>query len=259
MTYYHMIINDIWSHGDYAPMTEKMRPAGEKLAEKVAGMLPTGASIADIGAGHGEMARSLADRGFKVTAVEPAEKLVEEGKARTGDAVSWLVGSAEELDLPDNSQDAVVSAFGLIYAAPPPSLAQAARVLKPGGLLAMTVMGKHGFRNTEIERMLTVLPDMRGLAHLRWGNEDWGREQLARHFTDFTSEEHSYPWEFGSVAEALEFYDNSSPIHYAWYRFAEEKNEDMRAVVEAYLNENARPDGTIKGEAPYRLYTARVK
>ena len=259
MTYYHMKIDDIWSHGDYAPMTEKMRPAGDKLAETVAGMLPSGATVADIGAGHGEVAKTLAQRGFQVTAVEPAEKLVAEGKERTGDAVTWVTGKAEETGLPDASQDAVISAFGIIYAAPPPALKEAVRILKPGGLFAMTVMGKSGFRNTEIERMLTVLPDMRGLAHLRWGQEDWAREQLEPFFTDFTREDDSYPWEFGSVNEALEFYDNSSPIHYAWYKFAAEKNEDMRAVVEEYLKENAESDGSIKGSAPYVLYTARRK
>ncbi|NLS05121.1 class I SAM-dependent methyltransferase [Rhizobium sp. P32RR-XVIII] len=54
--------------------------------------------------------------------------------------IEWIEGMAEALPLPDNSFDAVVSQFGLMFFEDKPkALAEMMRVLKPGGRLAVAV------------------------------------------------------------------------------------------------------------------------
>lgn len=54
--------------------------------------------------------------------------------------VEWLQGTAEALPLPDNSFDAAVSQFGLMFFQDrPQALREMMRVLKPGGRLAVAV------------------------------------------------------------------------------------------------------------------------
>ncbi|MGX9178087.1 methyltransferase domain-containing protein [Mesorhizobium sp. BHbdii] len=54
--------------------------------------------------------------------------------------IEWLEGTAEALPLPNNSFDAVVSQFGLMFFEDKPkALAEMMRVLRPGGRLAVAV------------------------------------------------------------------------------------------------------------------------
>ena len=54
--------------------------------------------------------------------------------------IEWLEGRAETLPLPDDSFDAVVSQFGMMFFEDKPkALAEMMRVLKPGGRLAVAV------------------------------------------------------------------------------------------------------------------------
>jgi SAM-dependent methyltransferase len=54
--------------------------------------------------------------------------------------IEWLEGKAEDLPLPDNSFDAVVSQFGLMFFDDKPrALREMMRVLRPGGRLAVAV------------------------------------------------------------------------------------------------------------------------
>jgi SAM-dependent methyltransferase len=54
--------------------------------------------------------------------------------------IEWLEGTAEALPLPDNSFDAVVSQFGLMFFEDKPkALAEMVRVLRPGGRLVVAV------------------------------------------------------------------------------------------------------------------------
>lgn len=90
-----------------------------------------------VGSGRGDLASGLADRGFDVTAVDPSRAATELARSRTGGAPIRLVTApAEHLGLPD-------AAFDLAYYADTfeivPDLgrvlAEAARVLRPGGVL----------------------------------------------------------------------------------------------------------------------------
>ncbi len=250
-------LSDLWSSCDYTPMGERLAPIGEDLADRVLAAVSPGAAVADIGAGHGQMSRRLADRGLRVTAIEPSLRLFEEGQERAGEGVTWRHTSAENTRLDADSQDAVVSAFGIMYAAPPPAMAEMARILRPDGVLMMACWAGHGFIYDENHEMLELLTDMRGATHLKWGKLEWALPILRASFASVEAEERSIPWEFDSVEDGLRCYLHGSPQHYGWLRLAGERGEEFVDVLRNHLREYEGSDGRVVAQAQYVIYTVR--
>lgn len=63
-------------------------------------------TIADIGSGTGSYALVLAERGYRVLAVEPSATMRSQAIAHSG--VQWINACAENLPLPDQSADAAI-------------------------------------------------------------------------------------------------------------------------------------------------------
>lgn len=96
---------------------------------------PSGLTAADVGAGTGISARLLGDRGVRVFAVEPNAAMRREGGEHP--RVTWVDGTAEATGLHDASVDLVLVAQAFHWFRPDESLAEFARVLRPGGRLAL--------------------------------------------------------------------------------------------------------------------------
>lgn len=92
--------------------------------------------VLDLGAGTGIMTRQLAARVGSVVAVEPSAGM-RDVLAASLPGVEALEGSAEAIPLPDASVDAVVVAQAFHWFDAGPALAEAHRVLAPGGGLAL--------------------------------------------------------------------------------------------------------------------------
>jgi len=90
-------------------------------------------TVVDLAAGSGKLTRQLATLGCEVIAVEP----VEEMRAAIGGGVRALAGTAEAIPLDDDSADAVTVAQAFHWFDGPTALAEIARVLRPGGTLAL--------------------------------------------------------------------------------------------------------------------------
>ncbi|GAB4538603.1 MAG: hypothetical protein Tsb0014_28370 [Pleurocapsa sp.] len=73
--------------------------------------LPLGAKIADIGAGTGNYSRELASLGYQVIAIEPSEMM--QTQAVQHPNVSWLLASAEQIPLGNNSVDGAIVMLAL--------------------------------------------------------------------------------------------------------------------------------------------------
>jgi SAM-dependent methyltransferase len=92
-------------------------------------------SAADIGAGTGISARLLADRGLSVVAVEPNQAMRDAAQAHPG--VVWRDGSAEATGLDQASMDLVLAAQAFHWFRHHEALGEFARILRPGGRLAL--------------------------------------------------------------------------------------------------------------------------
>jgi SAM-dependent methyltransferase len=96
------------------------------------GLEPRDARVIDLAAGTGRLTRELVLTGASVTAVEP----VTEMRARIR-ATTAVRGTAEEIPAGDDSLDAVFVAEAFHWFDAPVALPEIARVLRPGGGLAL--------------------------------------------------------------------------------------------------------------------------
>ena len=105
---------------------------------EVLDLLPVGedAKVLDLGAGTGKLTRLLATRYRRVIALEPLDELRAILAERVPDA-DLLRGVAERIPLPDADVDAVFAAQSFHWFANDEALAEIARVLRPGGVLAI--------------------------------------------------------------------------------------------------------------------------
>jgi SAM-dependent methyltransferase len=90
--------------------------------------------VLDVGCGGGALVRELAGRGARTVGLEISEQQL--GRARAHGVGRFVVGRAEELPLDDRSLDVVVFMRSLHHVPEPamvPALADARRVLRPGG------------------------------------------------------------------------------------------------------------------------------
>jgi SAM-dependent methyltransferase len=90
----------------------------------------------DIGAGTGKFTASLVARGLSVTAVEPDPEM-RSRLVTNHPSVRALAGSAEALPLEDASADLITFAQSWHWVDVPAASAEVARVLRPGGALAL--------------------------------------------------------------------------------------------------------------------------
>ncbi|HWG19295.1 MAG TPA: metalloregulator ArsR/SmtB family transcription factor [Terracidiphilus sp.] len=130
-------------------------------------------TIADLGAGDCSFSLLLATRAVRVIAVDSSMKMLEVGMeqaARLGVSnVDFRVGDMEELPIVSETVDVAFFSQSLHHALHPArALAEAARVLKPGGRLVILDLAKHrfeearelyadewlGFGEAELEQML---------------------------------------------------------------------------------------------------------
>ncbi|MBV8033179.1 MAG: class I SAM-dependent methyltransferase [Betaproteobacteria bacterium] len=103
------------------------------------------ARVLDLGCGPAMMAGPLLERSREVWGVDASERMIALGEARMGShpergRLHLRVGTAERLPFPEASFDAVVAMGVLEYVWDrASSLAEIRRVLRPGGVVAITV------------------------------------------------------------------------------------------------------------------------
>ncbi len=142
------------------------------IAEALLRLMPP-LTIADLGTGEGGFALLLSQRAVRVIAVDSSAKMIEVGRdqaLRNGvKNVEFRLGDMEEVPIGDGEVDLVFFSQSLHHALHPQrALAEAARILAPGGRVVILDLGKHrfeearelyadewlGFSEAELESML---------------------------------------------------------------------------------------------------------
>ncbi|MFF1821007.1 class I SAM-dependent methyltransferase [Kribbella sp. NPDC058245] len=128
-----------WGLGEYEWTGTDLAPAAQVLV--TAGQVD-GLDVVDLGCGTGNVTLLAAERGARVTGVDPAARLREVTAARAatkGLSVTLVDGTAADIPLPDGSADVVLSNFGVIMAPDPQAAAdEIARVTAPDGRVLFT-------------------------------------------------------------------------------------------------------------------------
>jgi demethylmenaquinone methyltransferase/2-methoxy-6-polyprenyl-1,4-benzoquinol methylase len=104
-----------------------------------------GGRVLDVATGTGLVAAELARRGFTVTGVDQSTEMLVRARTRFGDEVELVEASAEALPFTDGSFDHLTVTYLLRYVADPgATLAELARVVRPGGVIASLEFGVPG-------------------------------------------------------------------------------------------------------------------
>jgi len=117
----------------------------EATARAFVGLVQLG-DVLDVGSGDGVIAQLLAPRARRFTCLDRSDKVVEAARDRLAHLpnVELVHGDMQAMPLPDASFDQVLLFSVLTYAEEPERvLAEAHRVLRPGGALVLVTLGEH--------------------------------------------------------------------------------------------------------------------
>jgi demethylmenaquinone methyltransferase / 2-methoxy-6-polyprenyl-1,4-benzoquinol methylase len=104
--------------------------------------LPRGGHVLDVATGTGLVAAELLRRGFGVTGVDQSPEMLAVAHRRFGGQVELIQASAAALPLASESFDHLTFTYLLRYVAEPgATLAELARVVRPGGVVAALEFG----------------------------------------------------------------------------------------------------------------------
>lgn len=129
-----------WGTGTYERIALQLLPAARVAIDRAAPA--RGERVIDVGCGTGNASLLAAERGARVTGIDPAQRLLDvavaEAAARGLDA-AFTRGEAGALPLADAVAEVVVSVFGVIFA-PDAQIAagELARVSTPGGRIVLS-------------------------------------------------------------------------------------------------------------------------
>jgi SAM-dependent methyltransferase len=178
--------------GEFAELYDRHRPAYPDVViddlVELAG-LDAGSLVLEIGAGTGKATSMFAARGMRVLAVEPSAEMAALAR-RTSDEVQIEHSDFERWDPAGREFRLVFAAQAWHWVDPAVGFAKAARVLRPGGVLAAfwnrAVWARAGLREAIIDAYRRAAPEILGESDpihpgsvLPPDDGDWRREVAA--------------------------------------------------------------------------------
>ncbi len=101
-----------------------------------------GGHVLDVATGTGLVAEALLARGFRVTGLDQSPEMLARARARFDGRIELVEASAEQLPFADGSFDHLTFTYLLRYVDDPgETLVELARVVRPGGTVAMLEFG----------------------------------------------------------------------------------------------------------------------
>ncbi len=198
-----------WASGDFSIVASRIVFQAEHLCETAD--IQAGWRVLDVATGSGNAALAAARRGCEAVGIDYVPALVERGRIRAAAEhldVHFALGDAEDLRFPDDSFDAVISIYGVMFA---PDHRRAAselvRVCRPGGRIALASWTPDGFIGATFRIFSRYLPPAPGLEPpVRWGDPVYLDSLFGPAAASMTSYRRTAVFRFRSSEENVDFF-----------------------------------------------------
>jgi ubiquinone/menaquinone biosynthesis C-methylase UbiE len=244
-----------WGSGDYAVIGVRLQIVGETLCEAVD--LRGGQRVLDVAAGNGNATLAAARRYADVVSTDYVGALLARGRERAEAErlpVTFQVADAENLPFDDDSFDAVLSTFGVMFT---PNQQQAAnelvRVCRPGGKIGLACWTPDGFVAGVFKTIGKYVPPAPGAkSPMLWGDKA-NLEQMFAGKADVAAERKAYVMRYKSPQHWIDtFRAYYGPMVKAFAAVDEKAQEalekDLHALIDSY---NRADDGTMAAPGDY--------
>jgi SAM-dependent methyltransferase len=161
-----------WSAGDYSVVGTTLQIVGESLCEAID--LRSGMRVLDVAAGNGNATLAAARRFCDVTSTDYVAAWLDAGKRRAqaeGHTIKFQEADAEKLPFADESFDAVLSTFGVMFTPDQEQAArELARVCRAGGRIGLANWTPESFIGQLFKTIGKHLPPAAGVkSPALWG------------------------------------------------------------------------------------------
>jgi SAM-dependent methyltransferase len=237
-----------WSSGDFSVIAARIHASAETLVESAD--LQAGWRVLDVATGSGNAAIAAARCGCEVVGVDYVPALLERARERArieGFEIDFREGDAEALPFPDASFDAVVSVWGVMFAADQDrAAAELLRVLRPGGRLALASWTPDGFVGEMLKTVSRHVPPPAGVrSPLLWGTEARVRELLGRGLSRLEARPRDFVFRFRSPSDFVDVFRRwYGPTFKAFEAVGPKGEAALRADLEALARRFDRNGGT---------------
>ena len=198
-----------WASGDYAVVGTTLQIVGEQLCEALD--LRPGRRVLDVAAGNGNVTLAAARRFCRVTSTDYVPSLLERAKERAAAErleIAFQQADAEALPFADDSFDAVVSTFGVMFTPDQErAAAELLRVCRPGGKIGLANWTPDSMIGKLFKIIGQHLPPPAGVrSPSLWGTEARIAEMFGRQAADIRIERRAFVFRYLSPQHWLDVF-----------------------------------------------------
>ncbi|MET0677639.1 MAG: class I SAM-dependent methyltransferase, partial [Bradyrhizobium sp.] len=198
-----------WSSGDYAVVGTTLQIVGEELCEALD--IRAGQKVLDVAAGNGNATLAAARRWCDVVSTDYVPSLLARGRVRAeadGLSVEFREADAEALDFGDNSFDAVLSTFGVMFTPDQDrAAAELLRVCRSGGKIGLANWTPDGFIGQLFKTLGKYLPPPAGAkSPALWGTQARIAELFGTSAASIKAERRQFTFRYRSPMHFLDVF-----------------------------------------------------
>jgi SAM-dependent methyltransferase len=245
-----------WASGDYGFIGTTLQIVGESLCEAVD--LRAGSKALDVAAGNGNCSLAAARRWCEVTSTDYVPALLDDGRRRAEAdrlQIKFQEADAEALPLADESFDAVLSSFGVMFVPNHVRVAtELVRVCRSKGRIGLASWTPGGF----IGRLFAVVgryapPPAALPPPARWGTDEYLDQLFGSSSSSIRTTRRHFVFRYRSAEHWIDVFRTwYGPVHKAFTSLPPESQRCLEEDLIDLINEfNRSGDSTMVVPSEY--------